>query len=205
MEHLSTENLKFEVYQELGECYTHTGDLEKAFVHFETAKSLDPCSERPYLGQGVAELQKNDIDSAKESFNRAIALNPNSDKALAGLAMALTSAGDNEEALTVYQKALDLDPSNKSALLGLIQSAYGFLRYDVAENYLNRYLALYPGNVKILYCLAGTLYKQNKMPDALEVLERIFMFEPDHPEANSLLDMIARQTSDSGYAKCENS
>ena len=205
MEYTGNENLKFEVYQELGECYTHTGDIEKAFKHFEEARLIDPESERPFVGMGVAEMQKNDLNLAQDHFSRAIEMNPNCDKAFAGLAMAKTSIGSNEEAFDLYQQSLDIDPSNKAALLGLIQCAYSFQKYDVAVNYLNKYLDHYPGNVKILYCLAGTYYKQNELARAKEILERIFLFEPHHAEAVELNELICKEHEKNLYAECENS
>ncbi len=205
MEYTGSENLKFEVYQELGECYTHTGDIEKAFEHFEEARLIDPESERPFVGMGVAEMQKNELNSAQDHFSRAIEMNPNCDKAFAGLAMAKTSIGSNDEAFDLYQQALDIDPSNKAALLGLIQCAYSFQKYDVAVNYLNNYLEHYPGNIKILYCLAGTYYKQNELAKSKEVLERIFIFEPLHAEASELNDLIIKEHEKNLYSICENS
>jgi tetratricopeptide (TPR) repeat protein len=85
---------------------------------------------------------------------------------------------------------MDIDPGNLTALMGLFQGAYKFERLDIAEHYLQKYLELYPGNIKILYCLAGTYFKQNKISDSRKVLEKIFIFDPDNPDANELLNKI---------------
>ena len=65
MKKASKDEVLFEIYQELGECYTHTGNIEKAVQHFEMAIKLGPVSERPYIGMGVALLQQNSADEAK--------------------------------------------------------------------------------------------------------------------------------------------
>jgi tetratricopeptide (TPR) repeat protein len=204
MDYTGNENLKFEVYQELGECYTHTGDFDKAFKYFEEAKIIDTMSERPFVGIGVAEMQKSEINNAKLNFIKASEMNLNCDKAFAGLAMTYTTIGDNNEALINYKHALDIDPSNKAALMGLMQCAYSFQKYDVVVEYLNKYLDHYPGNLQILYCLAGTYFKQDKFIESKEVIERIFIFEPNHIEASKLNELVNKEIENNLYSECEN-
>jgi tetratricopeptide (TPR) repeat protein len=119
--------------------------------------------------------------------------------------MTYTTIGDNNEALINYKHALDIDPSNKAALMGLMQCAYSFQNYDVVAEYLSKYLNHYPGNVKILYCLAGTYFKQDKFIEAKEIIERIFMFEPNHIEASRLNELVNKEIGNNSYSECENS
>ena len=119
--------------------------------------------------------------------------------------MTYLTLGDNSEALINYQYALDIDPSNKPALMGLMQCAYSFQNYDVVVEYLNKYLGHYPGNVKILYCLAGTYFKQDKFIEAKEIIERIFIFEPNHVDASNLNELVNKKIENNLYSECENS
>jgi len=205
MKNTSKDNILFEIYQELGECYTHTQNLGKAMEHFNLAMQIDNSSERPYIGIGVALLQQNKSAEAKKHFEEALARNPNSDTAVAGLAMALSGNGQTIEGFQKYQEALDINPENMSALMGVITGAYSFERFDVAVSYLQNYLALYPGNIKILYCLAGTYVKLNRLDDASEVLKKIFIFEPNHAASHELLKKVDMLQHEDPYRKCQNS
>jgi len=205
MEPIQEGNLKFEIYQELGECYTHTGDIKKAVEHFTEAAGIDPTSERPLVGLGIAVLQEHRYSEAHSYFNKALDLNRNSDKALCGIGMALAGIGDSEEALGMFRKALDIDPGNITALMGLVQSTYSLELLGIAEKYLKGYLALYPGNVKILYCLAGTCFKQRKYDECRKLLETIFIFEPEHHDARELLLQIDNNQKGCSYGHCQNS
>ncbi len=205
MEQNMSENVPFEIYQELGECYTQIGNIDEAIVHFETACRFEPQSERPFIGLGVAVMQKNNLDEAKYYFNKAIDKNPNNDKALTGLAMAITNSGDVPEGLKTYQKSMDINPTSLTTLMGLMKSAYALGELEVAVTYLNKYLDLYPGNMKILYCLAGTYFKQKRYHECRECLEKIFIFEPEHPDANDLMRALEEVHQECTYAECQNS
>ena len=204
MEPMSRNQLQFEIYQELGECYTHTGDIQSALEHFLTAQKLDPASERPFVGLGVAVLQRQEFEKAQVYFQKALGLNAGSCKALTGLALALSSTGRHEEGFKKYQEALDIQPDNLTALMGALQAAYELQQLDVAVHYLRRYLDLYPGNVKILYCLAGTYFKQRRYSDAHDTLEQLFIFEPEHADGRELARSIERQQQDGVHGQCQN-
>ena len=205
MEDSECNKIKFEIYQELGECYTHTGDIEKAIVHFQEARVINPESEKPLVGLGVAVLQHNNIKEAKTYFKKALAINPNNDNALTGLALAYSNNGSAKKGFTKYQEAFQINPGNKTALLGIVQYAYSVRQLDVAVEYLKKYIELFPGNTKMLYCLAGTYFKQNKLSDAKGVLENIFIFDPANSDAHELNLKIKATEESSGYGMCQNS
>ena len=198
-------DLKFEVYQELGECYTHTGRIDQAVKHFKKAMDINPQSERPFIGLGVAVMQKNKMEDAAVFFRKAIRMNPNNDNAITGLAMALSNNGSAGDALDRYQDALKINPINKTALLGLVQLSYSFNKYELAEKNLRKYLSHYPGNTRMLFCLAGTLFKEKKFTDARQVLDNIFIFEPDNADARELAKQIDEILQQNQYGKCQNS
>ena len=119
--------------------------------------------------------------------------------------MAMSVHGQTIEGFQKYQEALDINPENMSALMGVVTGSYSFERFDVAVEYLNKYLELYPGNIKILYCLAGTYVKLNSLEDAREVLEKILIFEPDHAASMDLIKKIEELQHESKYMQCQNS
>ena len=89
--------------------------------------------------------------------------------------------------------------------MGLVQSAYAFQQLDIAVEHLNNYLSLYPANIKILYCLAGTYFKQGRYDLCRETVDKILIFEPDHKDANELLVRASQADQSSSYGKCQNS
>lgn len=182
--------IQFEIYQELGDCYAHVGNMEEAVKHFEKASILNAQSEKPFIGLGVTTLQQGDSLKAKEYFLQAVGLNPKSDKALTGLGMALSSNGSQKEGLARFQEALALNPENMPALMGLLQSAHTLDQLPIAENYLKKYLALHVADLKVLYCLAGVYFKLGKYSDAREAAERILIFEPENQDALLLMEKI---------------
>ncbi len=193
-EKLKDKDLKFEIYQELGECYTQVGRVAEAIAHFEQAAQLNPGSDRPYVGLGVAALQDSDCGRAQAAFERALSINPQSDRALCGLGMILSASGNGSlpTALARFREALEVNPENLTALSGLLQAASSSGRPEVSETYLRRYLELHVADLKILYCLAGVCFQQGKYAEAEDALERILVFEPDNAAALELKAELER-------------
>jgi len=184
--------LKFEIYQELGECYTQVGDTEKAVNHFDEALKFNPQSERPHLGLGVIALQEEDFVNAEKHFLRALEINPTNDNALSGLGMVLSNNGGQEQGFARFQEALDVNPENMPALMGLLKSAYALNKLPIAETYLKKYLELHVADLKVLYCLAGVCFKLEKYKEAKDALEKILIFEPENQDAISMMREIKK-------------
>ena len=73
MEEKKNKNLKFEIYQELGECYTQVGNIDRAIQHFEEAHRMDDSSERPFIGMGIAVLTTPEgVITGKEARRRNV-------------------------------------------------------------------------------------------------------------------------------------
>lgn len=146
--------------------------------------------EGPYIGLGTIQLGKNDFTAALGHFEKAIEINPKNDRALTGMGMALAGAGRHNESSTFYRRALETNPENGMALNALVQLCYLTREYAVAERALESYLELHPANLDMLFGLAGVLYAQGKNEGALEAVEKILIFKPEHPDAVMLLEKI---------------
>jgi len=83
----------YEVLREMGDCYTSVGDYSQAQRCYEKAASLGPDEPGPYVGLGVAALQKEELDEAEIAFRVACRLDANCAKAYAGAAATGSSAG----------------------------------------------------------------------------------------------------------------
>ena len=180
----------FDVCCALGACYTKTAQHEQAIANYRQAAQQDPASDRPHVGLGVVYIQQGHRSRADDAFRRALECNPHCSDASCGQAMVAEMGADTDAALAHYIAAHDRDPANLTALMGVVRHAYGTDRLDCAVRHLDRYLALYPANVRILYCKAGTLFKMERLHDALHVLERLLIFDPEHAEARALQQSI---------------
>src|SRR5262249_25335797 len=85
-------------------------------------------------------------------------------------AQALFSADELDEAGKLYQQLLDEDPRNGLAMLRLSQIAREQMKYDVARNYLQQAIRLFPDNIELLYNLFLTDRDEGLLEDALQRL-----------------------------------
>src|SRR5512142_2514469 len=108
----------YEVLRELGDCYTSVGNYSQAQRCYEKAASLGPDEPGPYVGLGVAAIQKDKLDDAEIAFRVACRLDPKCARAYAGLAMIAQQRRDFPQAFDLYMKSLELDTNNITALLG---------------------------------------------------------------------------------------
>ena len=69
-EHQNTTQ-RYEVLQELGDCYASVGSCEQARRCYEKAASLGPDESGPYVGLGVVALQQGLLDDAEIAFRVA--------------------------------------------------------------------------------------------------------------------------------------
>jgi len=86
---------RYEVLQELGDCYASIGNYDQAQKHYEKAASSGPDEPGPYVGLGVVALQKNLLDDAGIAFKVACRLDPDCSKAYAGLGLVAQQSGDS--------------------------------------------------------------------------------------------------------------
>jgi len=64
-------------YNNRGNAYTASGDLDRAIPDFDQSIKLDPTSAKPFNNRGAAYLRKGEYDLALKSLDQAIKLNPN--------------------------------------------------------------------------------------------------------------------------------
>ena len=63
-------------------------------------------------------------------------------------------------------------------------------RLDEVERAIRGYLELHPADLNFLYSLAGCLYAQDRLEEAVKPLQTITLFEPDNPRAHELFKLI---------------
>ena len=172
------------------ECLACNGELAHAESLYAAILVANPRSAHGLSGKAVLTAHNGDWDGAKKLFAQALESNPRYDVAFAGLGLCEAQIGNREGAFEYYCKALEVNPENTRALLGIVEHAYALKRLPVLEHWLKAYLDMHPGDLEFIYSLAGCYYGQERYGAALEEVERILIFTPNHANALELKGMI---------------
>jgi len=180
----------YEVLREMGDCYTSVGDYAQAQRCYEKAASLGPDEPGPYVGLGVAALQKDQLDDAEIAFRVACRLDGNCAKAYTGLAMVAQQRRDFQQAFDFYMKSLELDTDNISALLGLFQVSCEMGSFAKVTHYLEVYLEMHPGDTSVMFALAALYLKDGRAAQARNTLLNLLALAPTNQDAANLLEEV---------------
>jgi len=180
----------YEVLRELGDCYTSVGDYGQAQRCYEKAASLGPDEPGPYVGLGVAAMQKDNLDEAEVAFRVACRLDPRCAKAYAGLAMIAQQRRDFPQAFDLYMKSLELDTDSIAALLGMFQVSCEMGSFAKIIYYLEVYLQVHPGDTSVMFALAALYLKDGQAGSSKAMLLDILALEPTHRDATDLLEEV---------------
>lgn len=130
------------------------------------------------------------LKNADSYFKRAIERDPTNSKAIYGEGLCSWKMGEKETGFQKYCKALNANIENIDAITALAKAADELGSFDLAEKYLLEYVSLHPANLNILFRLSGIQFKLEKMEEAKENLDKIFIFDPNHYEATQLMKKI---------------
>ncbi len=181
---------RYEVLQELGDCYNSVGNYTQAQQSYEKAATLAPDEPGPYVGLGVVALQRNLLDDAEIAFRVACRLDNNCARAYAGLAMVAQQRADYEQAFKMYLKSLELDSENLIALLGLFQTSCQMGTFAKVIYYLEVYLNMHPGDTSVMFPLAALYMKDGRFDLSKELLMDLLVLDPDNKDATNLLEEV---------------
>jgi len=98
--------------------------------------------------------------------------------------------GKESEAYLLFTRAVEKEPENLTPLFELVKCAYRLERYDGAEHHLRNYLRFHPADLKMIFSLAGVLFRMDKGSEALEQLDTILLFDPNFEGAWEMRQMI---------------
>ncbi len=177
---------------ENGERAARSHEYNLAHEHLMRAEMLAPTSVRALRARGAVFLAEGKIADAEGYFNRAIALNEHDPKTLSGMAMCAMQRKMPAAAYDHLVKALDVAPDQLVAMLQLIECSYALERFADLERALRRYTTLHPEDVDMTYCLAGCLFKMNRLADARALVGKVLQVKADHAGAQQLLEFIVK-------------
>jgi Flp pilus assembly protein TadD len=180
----------YEVLRELGDCYTSVGNYSQAQRCYEKAATLGPDEPGPYIGLGVAALQRGNLDDAEIAFRVACRLDPKCARAYTGLAMVAQQQRAFPHAFDLYMKSLELDTDSITALLGLFQVSCEMGSFAKVIYYLEVYLEMHPGDTSVMFALAALYLKDGRPEQSKNVLLSLLALEPANHDAVNLLEEV---------------
>ncbi len=182
--------LRERVTSMLAECLALQGDVAQAEQLYTQILNSNSRSARALAGKGALAASKGNWGPARELFVRSNGIDPNYDVALAGLGLCCVNSGDREGAWNYYRQALQVNVENTTALYGLMDVGYALRRHTQVEQAIQNYLELHPADLNFVYCLAGCLYAQEKLDEAMGEISKILLFESSNSRALELRQMI---------------
>lgn len=165
---------------EQGELAARRGEFDCANQLLIQAEGISPDSARMLKARGAVLLAQMDPISAISYFDRALVIDAEDVKVLTGRGMCDLVQEQHPSALTFFARALDLQPDYLVALHQLLDSSYKIERYDLALEYVQRYLAVVPEDNDIRFCLAGCLFKAGQVAEALEAVRALEAVNPSY-------------------------
>jgi tetratricopeptide (TPR) repeat protein len=153
------------------------GDAARA--QFEEASRV--CSELadPLVGLGSLALSSGDAFAGEQWFRRALE-REKSARTLAGLGLAHAAQGQPRDAISAFEQALDLEADCLPAVAGMVEAAWRTGELAAAERRVAAYVDLHGANLDMAFTLAGLRTDLGMIEGALEMLDRIELFDPGY-------------------------
>ena len=96
-----------------------------AFDRLETAESLDPLTDRPFVIGGTIAARLDDLPMARQQFRRALEVYPEGSYATLELGAIASELGDRREAVRLLERAVALSPRDPIARKALARARLG--------------------------------------------------------------------------------
>jgi tetratricopeptide (TPR) repeat protein len=152
---------------------------------------------------GIGLLLQGDLKGAEYAFQRVTEAEPGYADGWLNAARALIREGEVEEAKPYVAKALALDPTlgRSHFFNAMIEKAEG--DYDAALASLRTVEAKYPRDRVVLNQMARVLFLKRQYREALQVLERVCLVDPEDVQMHYTAMLCWRALGDGGKAARE--
>jgi TolB-like protein/Flp pilus assembly protein TadD len=141
----------------------------------DTALALQPQLTEAQIAQGSFRYRiLRDFAGAQESFEAVLRQSPNNGMALQLLGLVERRQGHWDQALVHLQQAAVLDPRNAGLLMTIGGETFANMhRFDEAREWLDRALALEPGDALTIGYKAYTYMAEGRLDEAARILDPI--------------------------------
>ncbi len=171
--------------------YRH-GEYAAALPVFERLVALDPANGQNQLNVAACALKSGDLDKAMGIWRGFLHKNPKRDDIRLDFASALWKKGDYEGARYHYVEVTKSQPNNVRALNGVGLYQYQMDKLDDASKTFQRILSLDSSFLPAYNNLAVTYERQNKMAQAIALLEKALAIDPNFEDAKRNLERMKK-------------
>lgn len=184
------ENLKGEIYLKLN-------DIDRAFIHFETAQKLKPDFIPPHMHMANIFSKRNYPDKALESYQRVEKIDPGYVPALIAMGTVFNIQGNLIQAEAYYLKVLDRQPDHPGAannLAFILSEKKGTI--DEAFKYARIAREKAPKDPNVLDTIGWIYYQKGNYLNALSELEESLRLNPQSALASYHYGMTLYRTQE---------
>ncbi|EEF84741.1 tetratricopeptide repeat protein [Borreliella spielmanii] len=171
-----------EDYYKLGIIRFKLKKYEHSIEAFDQTIRLDPKHKKAHNNKGIALMMLNKNKKAIESFEKAIQIDINYDTAYYQKGIAEEKNGNIQQAFTSFKNAYNLNKKTNYALkAGIVSNNLGNFKKGEA------YLSFFNDNVKkpneiAIYNLSIAKFENNKLKEALEIINKAINLNPEKSE-----------------------
>ena len=147
----------------------------------DTALQLQPQLTEAQMAQGHYRYRVlHDFAGAEQSFEAVLAHSPNDHEALQSLGLVERRQGKWEQALAHLEQSAKLDPRNAGLMVTIGgETLANMRRFGEEREWLDRALALAPGNAQAIYYKVYSYQSQGRLDDAAHVLDSVAQTDMD--------------------------
>lgn len=167
----------------LGTALLQTNDERQGQVYIDQIFKAGDSAEA-HLLMGVAYLNRFDYASAKSQLEQALQLNPMLPTANSAHGRALLGLGDQPAAERAFRRELSVNINDFEANLMLGSMRRANQDFDDALIYLNRALAIHPGELSARKLVASAKLQTGAVQEAATMLEAIVKDSPNSVDAH---------------------
>ena len=131
-----------------------------------------------------------DFPKSKSYYKKAMKLLPYSLEAKFGYVLPLAGLGEWDEIIAIYKSMLALDPKNTIVNYRLGAIYYERKEYQVAYNYLEEVINLYPNDYDSNLLFAWTNLQMGKLKEAKVLFNKVLLINPLSESAKEGLKLI---------------
>ena len=179
----------------LGNFYAAKNKSQQAIESYETSIKLQNDLILPYVNVSLAYNRLGDNNTAAERLKQAIVIEPNSDAAHLNLAMLYGEMGQYENAIDEFRTTFKLNPHSAVAAYNLcVLLAEKDAPQAIA--WAQKACQLQPNNARYAYTLGFYLYRANRIPEVIAVLEPLVGQKTTEVNIYMILGEIYEQAGD---------
>jgi tetratricopeptide (TPR) repeat protein len=150
---------------------------------------------------GVALMHAGDMPAALDALQRAETLEPNRPSTLLALGAVLNARNQYADAQAVLSRALDLEPENVEVAAALAEAEEAQGDVSAAEARARRVLETSPAHSGALLVIGMVRLKQERYPEARDMLEKSLAANPGSPKAHYQISLAYARLGDDVNAK----